>query len=160
SGSEDATVRQWDLETGRELFCLRVDASPKPEQAPRPNTILRLEYLPGARALISSDSDRMVRLWDLKTGRGLRNFQQSGSVTATAVLPDGRLLVGDAAGKVGVMDVERGKERPYRWRHPHGVLGVAVSADGRRAVSVDGSGVVSSWDVQAGDVRGSYKPHL
>src|ERR1019366_8458080 len=98
SGSEDETLRLWDLASGRELR--RFDAV---------GFVWSLAILPdGKRAL--SGGRGGIQLWDLETGRELRRIEgHSGTVTTIALLPDGkRFLAADTDGSAS--------GRSTRWR--------------------------------------------
>src|ERR1019366_7140843 len=96
SGSEDETLRLWDLASGRELR--RFDAV---------GFVWSLAILPdGKRAL--SGGRGGIQLWDLETGRELRRIEgHSGTVTTIALLPDGkRFLAADTDGWVRVWQID------------------------------------------------------
>jgi WD40 repeat protein len=151
SGAQDATVREWDLETGKELNRLT-------GHTPRA-TVSRVAYLKDDRA-VSAAWDRTLRLWDLKAGEQLGPLKRPDVVTAAALLPDGRLFLGDTAGKVWLADVWSGEEpRELPRRHEGVVAGVAVSADGRRALSGGADKTVWLWDLETGQPVRGFRGH-
>jgi WD40 repeat protein/DNA-binding SARP family transcriptional activator len=65
SGSEDHTVRLWNLNTGQCLQTLQGHY----------NGVLRLVWSPDGRTLASSSDDATIRLWDSQTGQCQRILQ-------------------------------------------------------------------------------------
>jgi WD40 repeat protein len=95
---------------------------------------------------------KKTRIWDLLTGRSVREWAQAPdgepdagaawTALSVAFLADGRLIVGQAGG-VRLLDPRTGASE-WAWTlPPTDVAGVAVSADGRRAVAVRMPGLIS-----------------
>jgi WD40 repeat protein len=55
-----------------------------------------------------------------------------------------------------VWDVETGRELRTFAGHTHGVRGVALSVDGRRAVSGSDDHSVKVWDVETGELTATF----
>jgi WD40 repeat protein len=151
SGSEDWTVRLWDLATGRERRSL----------GGHTGSVERVAFLPDGRRGLSASADGSLRLWDLEGGRELRRFTgHKGVVFAMAVSPDGRrALSGGEDGTVRVWDVEAGKEVGCLRGHAAWVNSVAFGPDGRRAVSGGEDRTVRLWDVDAGKELRRFTGH-
>jgi WD40 repeat protein len=80
SGSEDRTLRLWDLETGR---CLRVLEG-------HTARVWSVAWSPDGHQVLSGSGDNTVRLWDLETGRCLRVLEgHTATVFSVAWSPDG-----------------------------------------------------------------------
>ena len=99
SGSEDNTVRLWEVETGR---CLRVLEG-------HSGSVLSVAWSPDGRRALSGSEDNTVRLWDIETGRCLRVLEgHSDGVRSVAWSPDGRRAFSGADnGVMRVWDVAR-----------------------------------------------------
>ena len=104
------------------------------------------------RRAVSASGDNTLKVWDLESGQELRTLAgHSASVYGVAVTRGraarGLRFLGQHAEGVG-----SGK-RP-RTAHPGGhsayVNGVAVTADGRRAVSASGDNTLKVWDLESG----------
>lgn len=115
----------------------------------------------GGTQLISASDDKVVRVWDLGTGRTVRTIRgeigdgDAGKIYALALSPDGRLLaVGGRTGAregadhpIRLYDLANGEIVGLLNGHRDGVLSLDFSPDGRLLVSgsVDDTAIV--WDV-------------
>ena len=159
SASFDTTLKVWDLETGRELRTLAGHAERITSVAMSPD---------GLRAVSASD-DRTLRVWDLETGKELcKLWGHSRPVTGVAVTPDGREVIsasGDRTLKIWNLetgrerctlgylsgwDTETGQEVRRFAGHSDSVTDVAVSPDGRLAVSASDDHTLKVWGLGTG----------
>ncbi len=105
SGSEDNTIRLWDVTERRR------------ERPPRRalRSVAALCVLPDGR-LASGSWDNTIRLWDVQTGAESARLEgHSDPVAALCVLPDGRLASGSEDDTIRLWDVQTGAEsRPPR----------------------------------------------
>src|SRR5439155_23184472 len=83
SGSEDCTIRLWDVATGQPL------SSP-----PRHTSwVSRVAVSPDGTRVATGSQDRTVRVWEAATGKPLLLLQDhSDGITGVAFSPDGQLL--------------------------------------------------------------------
>lgn len=142
SGSEDATVRLWEVATGREIRPLEGHSG----------DVLAVAFSPDGKRALSGGMDRTVRLWDLTSGRELRRLEgHTERVSSVAFSPDGkRALSGSWDQTVSLWDLETGKELFRLGGHTSYVSSVAVSPDGGRALSGSYDHTVRLWDLKAG----------
>jgi WD40 repeat protein len=83
SGSEDATVRLWEVPGGQPLATLRGHTG----------SLLGVALSADGRLLTSSSHDGTVRLWEVPSGQPLATLQgHTGGVQGVALTRDGRLL--------------------------------------------------------------------
>jgi WD40 repeat protein len=142
SGSDDKTVRLWDVASGMEVR--RFDG--------HTDSVAAVAFsADGARAASAGD-DRSVRLWEVGTGRALGCLRgHTDTVRGVAFVPGGRLVVscGDD-GTARLWDVAAGTEVRTLAGHEGRVTSVAVSADGRRVLTGGYDHTVRVWDLASG----------
>jgi WD40 repeat protein len=137
SGAGDATVRLWDVETGKELR--RFEGHTE--------WISGVAFSPDGRQAVTTALDRSMRLWDVETGRQIRSF--SGCLTSENLVtfsPDGRRILSGSGWRPGyqhagfdncvrLRDVATGEVLACFEGHRAPVVTVAFSPDGRTALS-------------------------
>ena len=101
SGSDDGTIRLWDLTSGLQIAELESHDA----------FISDLCLLHGGR-LASSSGDGTIAIWDLESGTVQARLRGRRPVHALALLADGRLAAGSYANAITLWDFERGG----RWR--------------------------------------------
>jgi WD40 repeat protein len=142
SGTLDKTIRLFDVASRKERLKLE-----------RPSSLHDFALSADGAMLAAGGDDGTIPLWDVGTGKLLRELQGPGqTVDAVAWSPDGKLLAtGDYEGKSGVgsirlWDTATGKEL----RHIEGswwAESLLFTADGMTLISGDGSGIIRLWDV-------------
>jgi WD40 repeat protein/serine/threonine protein kinase/DNA-directed RNA polymerase subunit RPC12/RpoP len=151
SGSEDHTVRLWDVGTGRELHTL-----------PGHNgEVTGLAFAPDGQHLLSCGTDHLLRLWDVKTGKEVRSFVgHKTSLCAVAFSPTGEQVV--SAGQDGTLrlwDVATAQEIRCLKGHDAAVRCVAFSPDGGLIASGSDDHTVRLWRTATGVERHRLKGH-
>ena len=142
SGSDDKTVRLWDVETGR---CLRVLEG-------HTDSVWSVAWSADQRRALSGSGDKTVRLWDVETGRCLRVLEghTDGVMSVAWSADQRRALSGSSDKTVRLWDVETGRCLRVLEGHTANVWSVAWSADQRRALSGSSDNTVRLWDVETG----------
>jgi len=151
SGSDDGTVRVWDLAAGRQQAELTGDD----------DWVRSVAVTADGTRAVSGGGDGPVRVWDLAAGRRqakLRGFRFRSS--SVAVTRDGATAVsGGDDGTVRVWDLATGRWRGKLVGHTGPVWSVAVTADGTKAVSGGGDGMVRVWDLTTGRLQAELTGH-
>ncbi|MET9915027.1 hypothetical protein ABZZ74_51735 [Streptomyces sp. NPDC006476] len=148
AGSDDSTVRLWDVATG-ELRATLTGHS---------DAVTSVAFSPNGRTLATGSDDKAVRLWDTATGKLHASLAVINYVTSIAFSPNGRTLVsgeataGDDDGGIQLWDVETGRLR-NTLRLGIGVSSVAFSPDGRTLASAAYDSTVLLWDAATGRRR-------
>jgi WD40 repeat protein len=107
------------------------------------------------KVLVSGSSDRTVRFWDVSTGQErFRAGDGRHEVGSLAVVPGSGVVLAGQGVTVRGLDPVSGKELFKLTGHNDAVRCLAVSADGKRAVSGSDDRTVRLWDlVQGREVR-------
>jgi WD40 repeat protein len=120
--------------------------------------VVRLALSPDGGRLASTGEDRVVKVWDVKTGHeALLLDIHSRRINGLAFSPDGhRLASGSADGTVKVSDgtpwVNSENGAAITWTaHQHKVIEVAFSPDSQLLVSASWDKTVKIWDLNSGE---------
>jgi WD40 repeat protein len=83
SGSNDRTLRIWDLESGQALRTLEGHT----------DGVSAVEVTPDGRHAVSGSSDQTLRIWDLDGGKEIAAFTGDNQMHSCAVTSDGRTII-------------------------------------------------------------------
>ena len=151
SGSEDQTLRLWNLETGQTLRTLEAHTRP----------VASMAVTPGGRRALSASHDQTLRLWDLESGKTICTLKgHADRVNAVAVTPDGRRALSASDDEtLRLWDLSTGKKiRRLKGRMGR-VSAVAVTPDGCRALSASEDQTLQLWDLESGKMLRTLEGH-
>lgn len=142
SGSDDQTVKQWDI-TGRclQVFRMHTGFVWSVAQARQENYSV----------LASGGMDQTVKLWDIQTGECLKSLEgHTDWIWAIALSKDGQTLAsGSADHTIKLWHVNTGECQKTLQAHTGIVWSVAFNADDKMLVSGSADGTVRIWDLEA-----------
>jgi serine/threonine-protein kinase len=103
------------------------------------------------RSIVAACADRQLHLFDLETGKERLRFGQSPQeIACLAVAPgSGHVLAGQGA-SVRVWNAATGQEVTRLTGHTNAVRSIAVSRDGRQAVTGGDDRTLRLWDLHSG----------
>jgi tRNA A-37 threonylcarbamoyl transferase component Bud32 len=133
-----------------EVRCLRGHAG----------AVTAVTFLPGGRSVVSAGADRTLRLWEVSSGVERASFGQTPqAIGCLAVVPaTGYILAGQGV-SLRVWDPESRQEVLRLSGHTDAVRAVAVTADGRRALSGGDDRTLRLWDLTTGREVGRMAGH-
>ncbi|MCI0458615.1 MAG: serine/threonine protein kinase [Gemmataceae bacterium] len=139
SGGKDRTVRLWEVESGREVRTLPVQAQ----------EVRAVAFAPDGKHFLFA-SGVALRLWDADGGSEVMRFSgHTDSVRSVTFTPDGSRVVSAGDDRtVRLWDLKSGKELQRFARHTGGVSSVALSPDGAHALSGGRDQTLRLWDVR------------
>jgi WD40 repeat protein len=149
SGSDDGTIKVWNLRTGTLMRTLRGHS----------DSIVSLAISPNGQTLATASglNDQSVKLWDLRTGRLIRTIKQPDwFVKSVAFSPDSKTLAlgiwNTAASKpeVEVLNIKTGKSIYSFQGSSQSNLTVAFSPDGKTLASGNEDSTIQLWDLGTG----------
>ena len=84
-GTNEGTIQLWDIES----------LSHKEPLVGHDGSVLSLAFFPTGSGLVSTGSDRSIKVWDFESGKLMRSIDEAGApVTALAVSSDNQTLAG------------------------------------------------------------------
>ncbi len=163
SGGHDHMVRVWRLPIAAESART---VPPTMRRLEHRGPVYAAAFAPDGRRVLSCAFGLQLCLWDVRSGKKLREFTGTKAwhlVNDLAWSPDGHYALLGAGqyfktGRVTLWDVERWTEVRHLGEHSYPVRAVAFSPDGRFAVSGTSEGHVRCFDVNSGERLHHWKP--
>ncbi|MBN1680705.1 MAG: protein kinase [Anaerolineae bacterium] len=160
SGGEAGKTTCWDLNTGKVIYDL---------QGHDPaGIVLDVDISPDGRTGVSIAEDQSIILWDLKTGEMIRRFGEDHILSphslSVAFSPDGQTVLSNNGGRSVLAEFPEDEEanlilwdvstgEPVRTFHGHTAITgrLAISPDGKTALSGAWGGELILWDMATGE---------
>src|SRR4051794_15790556 len=154
SGSEDNTIKIWDLETGRCRTTLKGHIS----------MVHSVAFTPDGKRILSASFDKSVRVWDASSGRELMTLKRHTKEiwSVVALRDNARALSGGLDKTLRLWDLSLGKclkTIECGTDSADDVFGIAVDLAGTRALSGHRDGRVRLWDLETGKCLATLKGH-
>jgi WD40 repeat protein len=150
SASDDATIKGWNLEAKTEIFTLENHTKP----------VSSISVSQDMRFIVSGSSDKNICIWNLEKRELINSISQSDLVRAVEITPDGKQFVSTLLdGSITLWNLDMRFDEPLPPNHTDKVMGIAITHDERRAISVSHDETMKIWDLKTGDCLRTYSSH-
>ena len=151
SGSDDNTIKLWDVQSGKLTTTLEGHS----------NWVYSVAFSPDGKTLASGSYDNTIKLWDVQSGKLTTTLEgHSNRVNSVAFSPDGKTLASGSSDKtIKLWDVQSGKLTTTLEGHSGTVYSVAFSPDGKTLASGSSDKTIKLWDVQSGKLTTTLEGH-
>ena len=151
SGSQDHSVRLWEVRSGKQVHTLQGHTG----------AVRCVAFAADGKRLLSGGEDRSVRLWEVASGRELRRLTgHVDRVRGVSCAPDGRRALSAADDRsLRLWDLDTGKELLALTGHTGSVTCACFAPDGRRALSGSADGSLRLWDTTTGKEIAAWEAH-
>ncbi|MBD2607963.1 serine/threonine protein kinase [Scytonema hofmannii FACHB-248] len=152
TGSDDRTIKLWNLTTKQEIRTFKGHTS----------WIYAIAISPDGQTIASGSVDKTIKLWNLNTGKEIRTLKgHSDSVASVAFSPDGKLLASGSLDKtIKLWNLETNKEIRTLTGHSKRVASIAFSPDGLTVASGSSDKIIKLWQIANGKEIRTLTGHL
>ncbi len=157
SGSNDKTIKLWDVESGELLNTL----------SGHDNYVTSVSFSPVGAVLASGSRDKTIKLWGVNSGKLLNTLGgHTSGITSISFSPDGAKLASGSGDKtIKLWGVNSGKLLNTLRGHTSTVYSIAFSSDGAtlasggRRILSKGDKTIKLWDVNSGKLLNTLSGH-
>ncbi len=153
SGSEDGSIRLWDISSGHALAAFPA----------HPGGVYALAVASDGETLISGGADGKVKVWTLSTTQERATLLATkGTLSAVALSSDHRLLAAggdDVDAGVVLFETSSGRELARLKGHSDRVTSLAFSPDGSTLASASYDRKIKLWDLASRQIRLTIEAH-
>ncbi len=141
SGSDDHTIKLWNLATGEQIRTLTGHSS----------SVRSVAFSPDGKILVSGSLDRTIKVWNVSTGKLIRTLPFSDKVISVAISPDGKTLASVSFDRtIKLWNLATGEQIRTLIGHSSKVTSIAFSPDGRTLASGSFDRTIKLWDQVTG----------
>ncbi len=152
SGSEDNTIKLWDMGSGKIISII------EGHQAP----VYSVAFSPDGKTLASGSEDNTIKLWDMGSGKIISTIKGHQSIVNSVVFsPDGKTLAsGSFDNTIKLWDIGSGKIISTLQGHQDDVTSVAFSWNGKTLASGSSDNTIKLWSLDLDDLLAKGCEHL
>ena len=149
SGSDDKTVKIWDLESGECWATLEGHT----------DNVNSVAITADGKRILSGSWDNTIRIWDVAERKAIASWEASGYfVLSVFAMLDGKCAISSGT-KLKILDIAAQHCLTTLNDHLKVVTSVAVSKDEKCAVSGSFDKTVRIWNLETGECRATLEGH-
>jgi WD40 repeat protein len=149
TGHRDATIRFWNVATGKEIRTLTGHA----------NRVVALAFSRDGTMLVSGSWDNVIKFWEPTTGKELGSQSRRGGKRGLAVSSDGKTMASSERRTVLLWEATTGKQLFAMQGHEADSFCVVFAPDGKILASAGDDNAVRLWDVGTGAELRTLRGH-
>jgi len=151
SGSDDKTLRLWNVQSGKTLKVFRGHEG----------YVGCVSFSPDGKTVISGSDDNTLKLWNVQSGKTLKVFRgHEKYVGFVSFSPDGKTVIsGGSDNTLRLWDVQSGKTLKVFRGHEKYVGCVSFSPDGKTVISGGSDNTLRLWDVKKEKTLKVFRGH-
>ncbi|MBD2520655.1 trypsin-like peptidase domain-containing protein [Nostoc sp. FACHB-973] len=151
SGSDDKTIKIWNIATGQEIRTLNGHS----------DSVISVAISPDGKTLVSGSSDKTIKIWNIATGQEIRTLNgHSKLVWSVAISPDGITLAsGSNDNTIKIWNIATGQEIRTLNSKSVPAWSVAFSPDGRSLASANPDKTIKIWNIATGQETRTFNGH-
>ncbi|MDX2070880.1 MAG: WD40 repeat domain-containing protein [Haliscomenobacter sp.] len=152
TGSDDNSVKIWDLQSGKETLSLEGHIK----------SVTCVAFSPDGKSLATGSDDYSAKIWDLQSGKETLSLEgHTSSVSSVAFSPDGKsLATGSWDYSAKIWDLQSRKPTLNLEGYTSSVSSVAFSPDGKSLAMGFDDNNAKIWDLQSGKETLSLEGHM
>lgn len=149
SGSEDHSIKIWNLSTGTLIRTLS-----------HSNGVTDVAISPDGQTLVTSSRDNTVKIWNLSTGTLVLTLSHSHPVASVAISPDGQTLVSASGNNtIKIWKMSTGILVHTLTGHSSWIGSLAISPDGQTLVSGSWDNTIKIWNLSNRSLKRTISEH-
>jgi WD40 repeat protein len=140
SGSDDNTIKLWNLETGKEIRTWRG----------HDDGVDSVSISPDGKTLASGGGDNTIKLWYLEKGQTIRTLRGDAyPVDTVSINANGKILASAIGKRIRIWNLETGKEI-LTLKENDRIGKVSISADGKTLARGGKKNTIEVWNLKTG----------
>jgi len=144
SGSEDKTIKVWNVATGEMEQTLNGHTA----------TVCSVAFNDDGTKVVSGSEDNTIKVWNVATGEMEQTLNGHTDQVFSVAFNDGTKVVsGSLDNTIKVWNVAKGEMEQTLNGHTYGVMSVAFNDDGTKVVSGSNDKTIKIWNVSTGEME-------
>jgi len=150
SGSDDITIKLWDIATRKEIKTFKGNIG----------YVNSVCFSPDGKSFISGSDEGEIKLWDIVTGKEIKTFEKhTDGITSVSFSSDGKSFISCSYDNtIKLWDIKGKVIKSFRG-HKSWVKSVSFSPDSKTFISGSGDNTIKLWDIGTGKEIKTFKGH-